>query len=194
MRPYAVTVLAVLLVFGGCAGRDFVRPPADSFSPGKTTEPEIRERFGEPYREGTVVKNGETMKILSYAYASGAASLAGGLTPSRAQGFYFWRNALVGYEFTSSFPEDTTDFDPAKAQQIRNGQTTEASVVTLLGPPPGAYRYPLIPDQADRGLVYLYTQTRGTAFNLKIYQQLLVVTVGANGVVKDVQLTASGER
>ena len=81
-RPVAVRgrrlgALAVLLVaLGGCAGRDFTRPPADTLALGKTTAAQIRQRFGEPSRQGTVVRNGETMKSLSYRYASGAGSLA----------------------------------------------------------------------------------------------------------------------
>jgi hypothetical protein len=193
MRRSLVTLFVLMLAAGGCAGRDFVRPPAGSLVTGKMTEAEVRQRFGDPYREGTSVKNGETMKTLAYAYASGAASLAGGITPSRTQGFYFWKGVMVGHEFASSYPEDSTDFDVSKAQQIRKGQP-ESAVTALLGPPHGAYAYPLVPDQADRGLVYLYGQTRGSAFNLKMYQQLLVVTVGADGVVKDVQLTTNGER
>ncbi len=95
----------VLAALGGCAGRDFTRPPADTLALGKTTEPEIRQRFGDPSRQGIVMRNGETMKSLSYGYASGAGSLAGGLTPSRGMGFYFWNGALVGHEFTSSFDD-----------------------------------------------------------------------------------------
>ena len=202
MPPRAVAVRGrllgalalVLIALGGCAGHDFTRPPADALTLGKTTEAEIRQRFGDPYRQGTVVRNGETMKSLSYGYASGAASLAGGITPSRGMGFYFWNDTLVGHEFTSSFDTDTTDFDAAKVAQIRKGETTESEVTALLGPPPGAYIYPMIPDKAARGLVYLYAQTRGSAFSLKFYQQLLVVTIGSSGVVSEVQLMSSGER
>jgi hypothetical protein len=199
-RPVAVrgrllgALALVLIALGGCAGRDFTRPPADALTLGKTTEAEIRQRFGDPYRQGTVVRNGETMKSLSYGYASGAASLAGGITPSRGMGFYFWNDTLVGHEFTSSFDTDTTDFDATKVPQIREGETTESEVTALLGSPGGAYIYPMIPDKAARGLVYLYAQTRGSAFSLKFYQQLLVVTIGPTGVVSDVQLKSSGER
>jgi len=199
-RPVAVSgrllgaLALVLVAFGGCAGRDFTRPPADTLTLGKTTEQEIRQRFGDPYRQGTVVRNGETMKSLSYGYASGAASLAGGVTPSRGMGFYFWNDTLVGHEFTSSFDADTTDFDATKVQQIRKGETTESGVTALLGSPHGAYIYPMIPDKAARGLVYLYAQTRGSAFSLKFYQQLLVVTIGPTGVVSEVQRASSGER
>ena len=191
-RLLSVTLLLVAL--GGCAGRDFTRPPADSLALGKTTEGDIRQRFGDPYRQGTALRNGETMKTLTYAYAAGAGSLAGGLTPSRGVGVYFWNDVLVGHEFTSSFDEDKTDFDVAKVPQIRKGETTEAAVTALLGPATGGYIYPMIADKTARALVYVYSQTRGTAFGLKHYQQLLVVTIAPTGVVSDVQLTTSGER
>ena len=195
VKPRRLGALLLLLVaLGGCAGRDFSRPTAESFALGKTTEREIRQRFGDPYRQGSVMRNGETMKTVTYAYAAGAGSLGGGLTPSRGVAFYFWNDVLVGHEFTSSFDEDKTDFDVAKVPQIRKGESTEAAVTALLGPAPGSYIYPMIPDKTARALVYLYTQTRGSALSLKHYQQLLLVTLGANGVVSDVQLTTAGER
>jgi hypothetical protein len=194
MRRHVGVVVVALLVATGCAGRDFVRADADSLILSKTTETEIRQRFGNPYREGTVVKNGETLKTLNYAYATGAASLAGGITPARGQGFYFSNGVLVGHDFTSSFDEDKTDFDLAKAKQIRRGEATEASVVTLLGKPQGVYRYPLIKAKDDRAIVYRYEQVKGTAFNLKFYNQQVVVTVDGNGLVKDVELSSAGER
>jgi hypothetical protein len=193
-RGLGALLLLLLVALGGCAGRDFSRPPADSVALGKTTEREIRHRYGDPYRQGSVLRNGETMKTVTYAYAAGAGSVGGGLTPSRGVGFYFWNDVLVGHEFTSSFDEDRTDFDVAKVPQIRKGETTEAGVTALFGPAPGAYIYPMIPDRTARALVYLYAQTRGSALGLKHYQQLLLVTLGANGVVSDVQLTTAGER
>jgi hypothetical protein len=129
------------------------------------------------------VKNNETMKILSYAYATTAP---GGVVPTREQGFYFWRDVLVGHNFTSSFPEDKTDFDATKAQPIRKGETTESAVVALLGRPHGIYAYPLISDKDARAAVYLYQETKGTAFNLKFYHQILVVQFDPAGAVKEV--------
>ena len=52
----------------------------------------------------------------------------------------------------------------------------------------------MVADKTGRGLVYMYAQTKGSAFSLKFYQQLLVVTIGSTGVVSDVQLTSQGER
>jgi hypothetical protein len=187
-------ILAVLLVAAGCAGRDFKRPAMESLAVGTATEAEIRQRFGTPYREGTVLKNNETMKTLAYAYATTASSAPGGVVPSRGQGFYFWRDVLVGHDFTSSFADDKTDFDATKAQQIRKGETTESQVVVLLGTPHGIYTYPLINNRDARAVVYLYQETKGTAFNLKFYNQILVVQFNPTGVVTEVEFTATGQR
>src|ERR1044072_4744759 len=89
MSRLGLVGLVLVLAASGCAGRDFTRPQSESLVLGRTTETEVRQRFGDPYREGTTIKNGETMKTLAYAYATGASSLAGGVTPSRGQGFYF---------------------------------------------------------------------------------------------------------
>jgi hypothetical protein len=194
MSRRIITIVALLLVSAGCAGRDFTRPPMESLAVGQATEAEIRHRFGTPFREGTVLKNNETMKVLSYAYASSASSAPGGEVPARAQEFYLWRDVLVGHHFTSSFPNDKTDFDGAKAPQIRKGETTESAVVSLLGPPHGAYRYPLIADKDARASVYLFEQAKGTAFSLKFYRQILVVQYDGAGVEKDVEYSAAGER
>jgi len=194
MSRRVLAIVALVLLSTGCAGRDFKRPALDSLAVGKATEAEIRQRFGTPYQEGTVIKNNETMKTLSYAYATTASSAPGGVVPARRQGFYFWRDVLVGHDFTSSFPEDKTDFDATKAQQIKKGETTESAVVALLGPPHGIYTFPLISDKDARGAVYLYHETKGSAFYLKLYNQILVVQFDPSGVVKEVEFTASGQR
>jgi hypothetical protein len=190
----ALALLALLLVSAGCAGRDFKRPALESLAVGQATEAEIRQRFGTPYREGTVLKNNETMKTMAYAYATTASAAPGGVIPSRGQGFYFWRDVLVGHDFTSSFAEDKTDFDATRAQQIRKGETTESQVVALFGAPHGIYTYPLINDRDARAVVYLYQETRGPAFNLKFYNQILVVQFNPTGVVTEVEFTATGQR
>ena len=194
MSRRVLAILALVLLSTGCAGRDFKRPALDSLIVGKATEAEIRQRFGTPYREGTVIKNNETMKTLSYVYATTVSSVPGGVVPTRGQRFYFWRDVLVGHDFTSSFPEDKTDFDAAKAHQIKKGETTESAVVALLGAPHGIYTYPLITDRDARGTVYLYQETKGSALDLKFYHQILVVQFDRAGLVKEVEFTATGQR
>jgi hypothetical protein len=52
----------------------------------------------------------------------------------------------------------------------------------------------MVPGKDDTGLGWSYSQVRGSALSLKIYQKALVVSVAPAGVVTDVQLTVSGER
>ena len=80
-----------------------------------------------------------------------------------------------------------------KAHHLKNGETTEAALIGLLGPPHGLYVYPLVRSKDDRGLVYLYHQTTKGPFTIKTYSQLLKVTV-RDGIVNDIELTTSGER
>jgi outer membrane protein assembly factor BamE (lipoprotein component of BamABCDE complex) len=190
-----VVAITLSLLFGGCAGRDFVRPAADSLTLGTTTEEQIRARLGSPYREGTLVKNGVTVKTLSYAYAATTGTpMVAGVTPARALGFYFDKGVLVGHEFTSSYRDDHTDYDESKVPQIRQGETTRAAVVALMGPPHAAYLYPLAKAQGQRAIGYLYSQTAGSPFALRFYQKTLVVSYDANDVVTDVNFVSTGQK
>jgi hypothetical protein len=151
--------------------------------------------MGKPYRTGTMEKNGKTLQSASYAYANvGGEALYGGVTAARSQGFYFLNGTLVGTEFSSSFKADGTDFDEAKVSQIEKGKSTKADVIRLFGPAGGDYIAPLVADPTDRALVYLYSQAKGSAFNLRFYLKSLVVAYNESGVVTDVQYTAQGNK
>jgi hypothetical protein len=200
VKAAALLTLGLALWVAGCAGRDFVRPSADSLRLGKTTYAEIVARFGSPYREGTMLKNEHIVKTISYAYSTklGESPAVSGITPARATGFYFVDLVLVGHEFTSSFEKDHTDFDETKITQIKKGETTKDQVIALIGQPTGTYIFPLVQRKDENGLVYLYSQTRVEpipfAPKIKQYRKVLVVSVGENGVVTDVTFNASGEK
>jgi outer membrane protein assembly factor BamE (lipoprotein component of BamABCDE complex) len=186
---------AAILVLTACAGVDFVRPAPDSFTLGKTTEQEVLQRMGKPYQTGTMEKNGKTTQFASYAYASvGGEALYEGVTPARAQAFYFLDGILVGTEFSSSFKSDGTDFDETRLSQIKKGKSTRADVIRVFGQPGGNYIFPLTNDPSNNALVYTYTQTKGSAFSLRFYQKTLVVSYGKSGVVADIQYTAQGNK
>ena len=193
--------LGLALMVAGCAGRDFVRPSSDSLQLGKTTYTEIAARFGSPYREGTMLKNEQMIKTISYAYATklGEAAAVSGVTPARSLGFYFVDLVLVGHEFTSSFERDHTNFDEPKITQIKKGETTHAQVIALMGQPTGNFIFPLVQRKDEKGLVYLYVQTRVeqapfVPTKIRQYRKVLVVSVGEDGVVTDVTFNASGEK
>ncbi len=188
----AIISLGIFLT--GCAGTNFVRVADDAVVLGQTTSEQITARLGSPYREGTVTKNDQQIKTSSYAYASvGGEAAAEGVTAARSQGFYFFNNKVVGYEFTSSWKEDSTNFDSAKVSQINKGESTRSDIVRLFGNPGGKYIYPVIPNSGEDAVNYLYSQTKGSAFNLKLYQKLLVVTFNKQGIVTNVEFTESGQ-
>lgn len=189
----AVILLAALLA--GCAGTQFTRVAEDALVLGQTTEAQVRARLGEPYREGVVTKNDRQTKSLSYAYANTGAEGAGdGVIAARSQGFYFHDGRLVGHEFISSWKEDSTDFDGARAAQVRKGQSTLADVERLFGRPVGRYIHPMVAGADEQAVSYLYSQTTGGAFNLKFFQKRLLVTANRQGVVTGVEYVESGTR
>jgi outer membrane protein assembly factor BamE (lipoprotein component of BamABCDE complex) len=101
---------------------------------------------------------------------------------------------LVGTEFTSSFKQDGTDFDASKVSQIEKGKTTKAEVVRLLGPPSGEYVHPMTASPTERALVYLYSQTKGSAFNLQFYVKTLAVSYNEGGIVTNVEYSTQGKK
>lgn len=189
--PSLAAIFIALTLVPGCAGRDFSRPTPDQLSLGKTTYSEITAKFGEPYRQGEMLKNGQSVKTATYAYASAVTSgVATGVTPARAMGFYFVRDTLVGYEFTSSFAEDSSNFDDAKAYEIKRSVTTEKQVRALLGTPSGVYIYPLTPFEDDRALVYIHVQSKGAG---QVARKQLKVILDPLDIVRDVEFEKSGK-
>lgn len=158
--------MAMLVVTAGCvsSGYRFTRPQPATLVLGKTTYEEIVRQVGEPVRTGTMVKNDQPLKFVSYAYICFDAVLCSGedatgewrLIGMRGMYFYFLDDALVGYHYTSTFSDDKTDFDDTKAYQLKKGHTTRSQVIELLGKPSGIYIYPMISSKTDTALVYVY--------------------------------------
>jgi hypothetical protein len=187
--------VAAALLLSGCAGTDFVRPDDSLLVNGRTTYAQIVARMGMPTREGTVLKNEKTIDTASYAYANvGGKALHEGVTPARAITFYFVGGMLVGREFVSSFAEDHSDFDENRVKDIIKGKTTRAELMQLFGKPGGYYIHPMIKSEKGEAAVYVFSETRGSAFNLKFFRKTLVVTFDAAGVASDVDFSSSGSR
>jgi hypothetical protein len=194
-RAGLAVAVALALVVAGCAGSSFMRQPDEALVLGRTSYQEIRQRLGAPYREGTVVKNGKQLTTLTYAYATAGGTPAyDGVVATRTQGFYFFEDRLAGHEFVSTWKEDLTDFDGAKVTEIKNGSSTRAEVVRLIGAPGGKYAYPMIANSDERADVYLYAHVKGSAFNMKLYEKLLVVTYDQRGIVTNVDYKESGQK
>ena len=195
---YLTHILSLLIIsvfLSGCAGSKFVRQSDDALVLGETSYQSIVQKMGKPYREGTVSKNGKMVKTIAYAYAStgGEGAYPGLTAAARSQGFFFLNDKLVGYEFLSSWKEDSTEFDGSKVAQIKEGQTTRKEVEALLGKPGGQYIYPLVAGENEKGISYLYNHTKGTAFNLKFYQKTLVISFRPDAVVSKVEYVENGQ-
>jgi len=194
-RLTAYLAVALALIVAGCAGSNFTKQPDDALVLGQTSRQDILQRLGSPYREGTVTKNGKQVKTMTYAFATtGGTPARDGVTPARGQGFYFLDDKLAGYDFTSSWKEDQSNFDGAKVPAIKKGVSTRDDVVRLVGAPRGKYAYPLIAEQNRQADVYLYAETRGGPFNVKFYQKHLVVTYDERGVVTNVDYQELGQK
>lgn len=194
MRIKSIEVIfctAVLALFlAGCAGQSFQKAPYDAFVLGKSTNADVAARMGKPVQSGVITKNDKQISQAIYVYAVNNP----GLSAAKAQHFYYFNNVLIGSEYVSSFPDDSSDFDETKVSSIVKGVTTKSDVISLLGTPTGEFIYPLIERTDGRGLVYSYTKVTGAPFATKIYSKSLVAAYGSDGVVYDVTFTSNGTK
>lgn len=187
-------LLAALVLLGGCAGVNFTRPDPRVLQVGVSTEGDVVYAMGLPQQVGELQRNGRELKTLQYSYSQpGGEGLHPGVLPARQMTFSLSEGTLVGQEFVSSFRSDGTDFDATRLSAITLGSSTRTDVVGLLGRPNGEAIFPLARRPGQRALIYSYAQTRGTVFHFETSRKVLVVTVGPDDVVVDVQYTAGGE-
>src|SRR4026209_2252371 len=122
-RSVCCRILAVVLAGGCLLAADFNRPDPAGFTLGKTTEQEIRQRFGQPDGQATGQGGDQTGLALQYtpgetagaaaaARAGGRAVLvlqcthvetAGDVVAARAMVYTFNGGRLVGFDYSSSF-------------------------------------------------------------------------------------------
>ena len=191
-----VALLATAILSGCSAGTDFKRPDAATFQLGRTTEKEIRDRFGEPRSQATIQANDRTIKILRYAYAEAAPYVE--KVPARAMVYSFHEGTLVGFDYSSSFSSDKTDFDDSVLGQIRRGETTQDQIRGLLGPPTGQFIYPSTivstPDQHAYHYSYSRTDKPPIGGPLKTVIKELAIIFDSRGIVTDTKLSISGNK
>jgi hypothetical protein len=190
-----IFAIALLVGLAACAGREFTRPDMATLQNGMTTYAQVIERFGHPYAEGSLVRNGKTVRTVNYAHSSAAGKPAReGIVATRSMAFYFYDNMLVGHEFLSSWAEDSTDFDETERRKIIRGTTTEAEVIALLGKPSGYEIYPMIESTSGKAAVYAYSELESVVLGRKAYRKVLVVTFDGAGVVTALDYTSVGSK
>lgn len=192
--PFATIVLAAAFLLGGCAGKNFIKPDAAEFKLGETTYSQVVNKMGEPRNKGEEVKNGASIKTITYAYAaSGAEPLEAGVTPARAMRYYFNRDVLVGKEFVSSFKSDHSNFDEKKVPAIERGKTTRSEVIRMLGRPSSSFIKPMVKETSSEAIGYSYSATSGGPFTgFKGSRKAVRIAFDKDDKVLEVDYTSSG--
>ena len=110
-------IIEVFFIFGCAAtsGKNFSKTQNDSLILGKTTSAEIKDRLSAPNKLSTSFKNEFEIVTYTYSYITTASgdAVAENVIPQRIQVFHFLDKKLVGYDFSSSFKVDNTDFNNA---------------------------------------------------------------------------------
>lgn len=171
-----------MLFVTGCnsEGRDFARPPGNILALGITTPADMLVTYGEPterfeeradvallnsfdqlrsrpdgLRRALFKGNVERLRY-SFSRATMVAMSDQATARIRLLDLSFWNGKPVAYNFSSSFNEDSTDFDEAKVQGVVRGRTTVGEVLNSLGTPGGQAIYPAVARQGTRQYVWQY--------------------------------------
>jgi len=173
----------------GCADGPVLRSTSDSFVLGRTTLAEVAGHYGWASKSWDRIFRNKTVHIVMYLQASDSSDKPYrlGLSATRAARYYFVENILIGHDFDSSWASDTTDFDMTLIERVKEGQSTRAQVVDLLGKPVGYYKYPLIEEQAHEALVYLYQELAFTRPGVRANRKEVIIAVDQVGVVKSIK-------
>jgi hypothetical protein len=208
----ALVLLALAVLTGGClpSGRQFVRPTPTTFQLGQSSVEDVKRLLGDPSdqrawaRNDNVLRDPPTplptlfgsapvngaMRELSYRYLWRLGEAAArGVEPSKRLSLWFWNDRLIGYRSSSSFKEDSTDFDESKVAEITHWKSQRDDVVKLLGPPSGVAGYPLTRHEDQQVLIYQASEW-DTSEN-QIRTKSLYVLVNALGLVEDARFDGS---
>ena len=107
---------------------------------------------------------------------------------SKAQSLYFYDDILVGYEFSSNFPDKNTFYDHKKVNEISVNETTRQQILAIFGNPDGKHISPMVPENASYNEVYAYNKvTPGRVmYTFNIVSLYLVISYDENDTVVDV--------
>jgi hypothetical protein len=185
MKIFLALILTFLLV--ACGGREFVRPQNESFSLGSTTYDQIIKSYGQPLRTGTITRNGTPLKSITYSYAV-AVPFTTKLS-SRAMVFVFENDALVSYDYISSFEDEknAANYDNEKVKQIAKGDK-KGKVIGILGKPGGESIYPVASAKGNSIVRYSFMDTYRVPFlpTPRITRRVLTISFDSNDTVTDI--------
>jgi hypothetical protein len=181
MSPRWIAIaVALLLTACSSTGRNFQRPSVNLLTLGQTTVADAIAAFGEPTERHVDPGDAETptyfdrvkprpaalrrakvqgdIEHLRYTYTHATMTMLSDQAVARIRllELAFWKDRLIYYHFSSSFPEDSTDFDDARAVSLVKGRTNRTDVLNLFGPPGGEGIYPQVARRGTRLYLYQY--------------------------------------
>ena len=190
-----VGALALAVFMSGCTtfGNNWERVPADDLVLGQTTQASITERMGSPRRVSDEIRNGHEIETVYYIGVETHSDRGPipGAGAARSQVFNFADGVLVGYQFSSNFKSESTDFDESAVSSFTEGKTTGAEIIATLGQPGGRSIFPMVEEKGDTALRYGYSYIDTRKFGIPGHTEGLWVVLGPDDVAKDIELTVT---
>ncbi|MBR9792608.1 MAG: outer membrane protein assembly factor BamE [Gammaproteobacteria bacterium] len=176
----------IILLLAGCVttiGRSFQKLEAPQIIPGETTAQDIIGLLGEPTTKNTL-NPGTAYNYIHHN--RNAKAVNPDEVATRFQTFNFNnKDILTGYQFGSSFVEDSTLFNTDNVKKISNGDS-KSQVLRVMGSPSGIERYPRDPKYAYV-LVYSYPTTTHSDSTFRMVNSVVNVVFGHNEQVVRVE-------
>lgn len=197
MKKQFLMIISLFIFFSvHCLGANKLKyPTPEVLVPGETKYEQVIKKFGKPKESSTKTDNQDVLTNISYTESG---KFRNGFLPMRYLAVYFKNDIVIGYDWYSSFKEDSTDFDETKISQIIKGETTWQEAAAILNCNYGVYIYPRTNDPNEQALVYMFIQYRNVFEGLKaranIYTKSLTITYGPDDIVTDFAYETSGEK
>ena len=194
LRIWLIALACLTAVFGcATAGKEFSSEGFKQLNIGRTTEKEVLEIFGEPFKRQTRAENNIEYHFLTYSYARATVDAAKG----RYLDMEFTNGVLNGYLFASDLEGDSTDFDVDAVQKLKEKPAQVNDYVKLLGRPNGELLMPTImlkknfgtmpeavpPANASKATIYLFSTLKRESRVLNSHVKLLIVYSSSDGAV-----------
>lgn len=197
MKAWIGISMAVTAGFlAACAtGTAFTRPPDEFVRLGETTRVQVQARLGQPDSEQTTRQDGLAIRMIQYTFSDSAEpSKVPNSLCIRSITFALVNDVVFAEAFISACLSDHTDFDERRADDVVKGQTRCVDVPAILGRP--AYRAisPLAGATGESEIGYQFQFLRRPVLQFDMYSKELLIHCDAEGVVRKVTFSESGQR
>lgn len=194
-------VITAIVAMAGCThteGNPFNRPSSALVVPDVTTVEQVLAAYGEPTRRKSwTISNAVVAKAtpkspmlpvptsglftkLTYTYTESKAPAAGNTVRAKVLDLVFKNDILISYDFTSGFPEDSSNFDESKVSALKKVLTTRNDVIQLFGSPTGKSIYPAIANPGEEEYAYDYVAVNPSKHQFEIKKLQLLFNVRGN--------------